>query len=84
MRLRFFSSFIQKTQPHCVNCVHYKSYKYTYPQDELYDRVKQLGTCSFFGKYHMVTGEFEPDYALSARQDESKCGKEGRYYKKDI
>jgi hypothetical protein len=31
----------------------------------------------------MVTGEFEPDYALSARKDESKCGKEGRYYKKE-
>ena len=74
------SSFIEKATNPCVNCINYRKYNYTYPHDEMYDSETKLGTCYLFGKENMVTGQVEYDDALSCRKNESKCGKNGRYY----
>lgn len=84
MSVRLFSSFIKKTNNPCINCINYIKYKYAYPHDEIYDRKTILGTCSKFGKEHLVTGEIEYDDALECRINDSKCGKEGRYYNSTI
>lgn len=80
MNLRLFSSFIIKTKNPCINCVNYINYKYTNPYDELYDRETKLGKCSIFGKENLVTGEIEYEEALESRKNDSRCGKEGKYY----
>ena len=80
MSLRLLSSFIIKTPKPCINCMNYIEYKYTNPHDEIYDSETKLGTCSIFGKENLVTGKIEYDDAFVCRINESKCGKEGRYY----
>lgn len=80
MRIRTFSSFIIKIQNPCINCVNYIKYKYPYPEDELYDYETKLGKCSLFGNQNLVTGETEYEQAIVCRKNDSKCGKEGKYY----
>jgi hypothetical protein len=80
MSLRFFSNFIIKTKTPCVNCKNYVKYKHATLYDEIYDWEPKLGICSKFGKQNLVTGVIEYDSALLCRRNESKCGKEGRYY----
>jgi hypothetical protein len=80
MSLRLFSSFIIKTKNPCISCVNYVKYKYTYPEDEMYDSKTRSGNCSLFGKQHFVTGEIEYDNALECRTNELKCGKKGVFY----
>jgi hypothetical protein len=86
MTSRFLSnvSFIIKTQKPCINCVHYIDYKYTYPEDELYNSKTRVGGCSIFGRQHFVTGVTEYDDALSCRINEKKCGKNGTFFIKTI
>lgn len=84
MSIRLFSSFIIKSKNHCINCANYINYKYTYPYDEIYDSTNKLGNCSIFGKQNLVTGEIEYEYASICRINESKCGKEGKYYSKKL
>jgi len=85
MSSRFLSSvsFIIKTQKPCINCVHYVKYKYTYPEDELYDSKTRVGGCAIFGKQHFVTGIIEYDDALSCRTNEKKCGRNGTFFVKE-
>lgn len=80
MQLRLFSSFIKKTNKTCITCANYTPYSYQYPLDEIYNAKTQLGTCSIFGTQNLVTGEIQNEEALTCRNNESKCGKEGRYY----
>lgn len=49
MSVRLFSSFITINKTHCMNCVNYIKYKYTYPHDELYENKTKVGNCSLFG-----------------------------------
>ena len=80
MSVRLFSSFIVKTKNPCVNCINYIKYKYNDPYDEIYNRKTVIGNCSIFGKQNLVTGEIEHEDALVCRIDDSKCGKEGKYF----
>lgn len=80
MSIRHFSNFITKNKTHCINCVNYIKYKYTYPEDELYEYKTTVGNCSLFGKEDVVTGEIKYVDALTCRQDESKCGQTGNYF----
>ena len=80
MNLRLFTSFIIKTKNPCINCVNYIKYKYTDPYNEIYDSETSLGKCYIFGKQNLVTGHIEYENALVCRTNDSKCGKEGRYY----
>ena len=80
MSVRLFSSFIKKNKNHCVNCINYIKYRYTYPRDETYESVPKLGSCSIFGKQNLVTGEIEYEDALSCRVNNSKCGEKGRHF----
>lgn len=80
MSIRLFSSFISKNKNYCVNCLNYVNYKYTYPQDELYEYKKIEGSCGLYGNQNLVTGEIKYDNALICRQDKSKCGEKGIFF----
>jgi len=81
MSLRFFSSFIVKAKTPCIQCAHYIQYKYANPYDEIYGPEMILGKCSLFGKENLVTGQTEHDDALICRKNDSKCGKDGKFFK---
>jgi len=74
-------SFITKAINPCITCVNYINYKYETHYDEIYERENKIGTCSLFGKENLVTGEIKYEDALACRINESKCGKEGKYFK---
>ena len=80
MSIRSFSSFITKNKTHCMNCVNYIKYKYTYPEDEIYERKTTVGNCSLFGKQDLITGEINYEDALICRMHESKCGIKGVHF----
>ncbi len=58
--------------PVCRNCIHYKPIAY--------DFTSELNNCDKFGTKNIVTDEIIYDFADLCRNDESKCGKEGRYF----
>jgi len=80
MSLRFFSSFIVKAKNPCIQCANYIQYKYANPYDEMYGPAMILGKCALFGKENLVTGQTEYDDALICRKNESKCGKDGKFF----
>jgi len=81
-RLYSSISFIQKIQNPCINCIHYRMQKITYPDDCYINMSRSnIGYCSMFGKQHLVTGELDYDCALSCRTNEEKCGRNGKYFK---
>jgi hypothetical protein len=82
MRLtRLLSSFIIKSKNHCINCVHVKPFKHpNLDYDEIYEKYPPSPKCSIFGEQDVVTGEITYEYAFACRFDNSKCGKEGRYF----
>jgi hypothetical protein len=61
-------------KPSCIECIHYK------PD---YLAVSVFNQCTKFGGKDLHTGDILYDYADSVRRDESKCGKAGRYFKRD-
>jgi hypothetical protein len=62
--------------PSCRNCIHYKPLFYT-------DFSSGLAKCEFFGKKDIQTDVISYDYATSCREDEEKCGLNGKYFEKD-
>ena len=56
----------------CRNCIHYKP-----------DYPTSLSKCNNFGVKNIVDNAIDYDYAEKCRTDESKCGLEGKYFKKD-
>lgn len=60
-------------KPSCIECIHYKSDYGTSILDQ----------CTKFGAKDLHTGDILFDYADSVRRDESKCGKVGKYFKRD-
>jgi len=61
--------------PACRNCIHYNPSPYNN------DFTSTLNTCNNFGTKDIITDKITYDYADSCRNDESKCGKEGKYFK---
>lgn len=72
-----FTSFIKKSNPVCINCIHYL--KYSIPYDEIYDKTK-IGLCFKFEKENLVTGEISYEDAMICRITNSKCGETGKFY----
>ena len=61
--------------PSCRNCVHYKPPYYG-------EFTSSLSKCNKFGTKDIITDKISyNDFADMARQDETKCGKEGNYFK---
>lgn len=61
-------------KPSCIECIYYK------PD---YTAVSVFNQCTKFGGKDLHTGDILYDYADSIRGDESKCGRTGKYFKRD-
>ena len=62
--------------PSCRNCIYYQ-YKNLNPD------FSSINKCEKFGEKDIVNGMIKYDYANSCRENESKCGKEGKYFEED-
>ena len=60
--------------PSCKNCIHYKPSYYSS------DFTASYNKCNKFGKKDIITDKITYDFADSCRQDENKCGHEGKYF----
>ena len=59
-------------RPSCTNCMHYRA-----------ERDSVFSKCSQFGAKDLLTGDVLLDYADSARQEETKCGKSAKRFKSE-
>jgi hypothetical protein len=57
----------------CRKCIHYNS---------RYDD-SSLSNCKKFGEKNIISNEIKYDNAERCRNDELKCGKEGKYFEED-
>ena len=62
--------------PSCRNCIYYKQFKYD-------DYSAKLSKCERFGVNDIITNKIQYDYADLCRNDESKCGKDAKYFEED-
>jgi hypothetical protein len=60
--------------PSCRNCVYYKPSPFTS------DYGSSISKCEKIGVKNVITGEIIYNYVDSCRNDELKCGKEGKYF----
>ena len=60
--------------PSCRNCIYYEPYGYSSDFNSLFSK------CNKFGEKNIITDEVKYKYVDSCRDDESKCGKEGKYF----
>lgn len=60
--------------PSCKNCIHYK------PSYSTTDFTASFNTCNKFGQKDIITNKISYDFAFMSRNDESKCGKKGKYF----
>ena len=63
--------------PSCKNCIHYIPASYNFDFTSPYNR------CENFGEKDIVIDKIKYDFSLSCRDDESKCGKEGKYFEEE-
>lgn len=64
--------------PSCRNCVYYKPYALDL------DYTSTLGKCEKFGEKNFITDEIKyNEYADLCRNDDSKCGKKGKYFEEE-
>ena len=63
--------------PACRNCVYYQ------PSYYKSDFTSALNKCNKFGVKDIITDEITYNYADLCRNDETKCGKEGKYFLKE-
>jgi hypothetical protein len=63
--------------PTCKNCIYYIPNKY----DK--DFTSLLNKCNKFGYKDIITDKIYNDYADACRNDENKCGIEGKYFKEE-
>jgi hypothetical protein len=63
--------------PACRNCIHYQ------PDPFYNDFTSSLNRCNKFGDKNIVTDKITYDFADYCRNDESKCGKEGKYFEEE-
>ena len=57
----------------CKNCIHFK-----------HDYSSDLSKCKIFGTKNIIDDKINYDYVNNCRNNESKCGIEGKYFEKDI
>jgi hypothetical protein len=63
--------------PSCKSCIHYKPSLYDTDFDSTTSR------CEKFGEKNMITEQIVFDFADCCRRDETKCGKEGKYFERE-
>ena len=63
--------------PSCRNCIHYK------PQI-LHEFSSPYSKCDYFGSKDINTDYISYDYADLCRNDENKCGLEGKYFEQGV
>jgi len=63
-----------KNLPSCINCKFSK--KYIYSSNKFLE-------CKKFGEKDIITDKVSYDFADYCRNDEQKCGIEGKYYEED-
>lgn len=63
--------------PACKNCIYYK------PSFLNNDFTSTFNKCYKFGEKNIVTDEVTYNFADFSRNDETKCGKEGKYFEKE-
>ena len=61
----------------CKKCIHFKPSK-------LAEYSSSIGRCDMFSTTDFVTDELTYDFASNCRNDELKCGEQGKYFKKDL
>ena len=62
--------------PSCRNCIHYKPAFFN-------DFSSRLNRCEKFGSKDIITDEITYDFVDSCRDDESRCGKNGKYFEEE-
>ena len=61
--------------PSCKNCIYY---------DPKYNNdYSNINKCNKFGVKNIISDEINYDFADSCRNDESKCGIQGKYFEED-
>lgn len=60
--------------PSCKNCIYFK------PSGYIPD---SLSRCNKFGEKNIITDEIKYDFADYCRNDEKKCGIEGKFFERD-
>jgi hypothetical protein len=63
--------------PSCRNCVHYK------PSYSTTDFTGSFNKCHKFGNKNIITNKISYDYADMCRNNENKCGNEGKYFEEE-
>lgn len=59
--------------PSCRNCIYYKPPYYS-------DYSVSFSKCNKFGTKDVITDQIVYDFADMSRQNENKCGNEGKYF----
>jgi len=85
MKLSFLSLCIFKPNkiikniniPSCKNCIYYK------PNILYNDFTSTYNKCEKFGEKDIITDEITYKFANFCRDDESMCGKEGKYFEEE-
>jgi len=62
--------------PSCRNCIHYIPPTYT-------NFESTLSKCGKYGNKNIITDEITYDFAYSCRNDEKKCGIEGKDFEEE-
>lgn len=74
--IRFFNKDMKNTVPKlCINCKHFLPDKVIWP-----DEKPDNGKCKLFCDINLVSGKTSYNYAYSVRNDNSLCGKTGKYF----
>ena len=63
--------------PACKNCIHYR------PSIFSNDYTSSFSKCAIFGNKDIITDKIDYNFADYCRNDENKCGSEGKYFEKD-
>jgi len=67
--------------PYFIQCSHCK---YFVPDTNQDYRISKENKCTIFGKRDLITGEFTANNVLENRLNQSKCGINAFYYRKNL
>jgi len=66
---------VNKNIPACRNCIYHKPNRN--------DFTSTLSLCEKFGEKSIITDNIEYEFVNRCRNDESKCGKNGKYFEEE-